>query len=175
MQSMETEVPERPWWFVVTVGRHPWRTLTRVVVLVVMVLLAWKFAFLPIRVQGISMLPTYRNNQINVVNRLAYVFHEPRRGDIIAVRISETGESAMLLKRVVGLPGETISFRQGRLYVNGEELEEPYVRLPSRWNMPDVKVGPNQFYVVGDNRTMGVFDHTQGRADRRDIVGKALL
>jgi signal peptidase I len=172
---METEVPERPWWFVVTVGRDPRRTVMRVVVLVVTVLLAWKFAFLPIRVQGISMLPTYRNNQLNVVNRLAYVFHGPRRGDIVAVRIGETGESVMLLKRVVGLPGESISFRQGRLYVNGEELEEPYMKLPSRWNMNEVKVGLDQYYVVGDNRTMAIQDHTRGRPHRRDIVGKALL
>jgi signal peptidase I len=137
------------------------------------VVLMWKFVLLPIRVEGISMLPTYRSNQVNLVNRLAYAFGEPQRGDVVAIRMA--GENIMLLKRIIGLPGETVSFRHGKAFINGEPLEEPYLKLPSYWNMPGKKVEPGYFYVVGDNRSMAVTDHEHGRTERKKIVGKALL
>jgi signal peptidase I len=158
---------------VVLVGRNPKRTLLRIVVLVIGVMLLRQFVVLPIRVDGISMLPTYKSNGVNFVNRLAYVFGQPQRGDVVAIRMA--GEHIMLLKRVVALPGETISFRRGELLINGEATEEPYVKLPWRWEMPPIKVGPDEVYVVGDNRSMSWADHKQGRAFKRQIVGRAIL
>ncbi len=114
---MET-VAARPWWFIVLIGRNPQRTLTRVFLLIIGCLLAWKYVALPIRVEGISMLPTYKERDINIINRLAYKIGDPQRGDVVAIRMA--GEHIMLLKRVVGLPGETIAFRRGRLLINGQ-------------------------------------------------------
>lgn len=155
------------------VGRSPRRTLLRICVVASTVVLMWKFVLLPIRVEGISMLPTYRSQQINLVNRLAYVFGEPRRGDVVAIRI--TGENVMLLKRIVGLPGETVGFLRGKLLINGEPQDEPYLKLPSYWNMAPKTVPPGHYYVVGDNRSMAITDHEHGRTARRKIVGKAIL
>lgn len=168
---MDTEVA-RPWWFIAMVGRNPQLTLVRVLVLVMGIFLVWKYVAIPIRIEGVSMLPTYKERDISVVNRLAYKFKDPQRGDVVAIRMA--GEHVMLLKRVVGLPGETIAFRQGRLFINGEEIPEPYLKLPSRWNIPPQRIGPDEFYVVGDNRSMHEADHTKGRADRTRIVGKTL-
>jgi len=173
MQTETDRVEKTSLWRVMLIGRSPRWTLARIFVVAVSVVLMWKFVLLPIRVEGISMLPTYRSNQVNVVNRLAYAFADPQRGDVVAIRI--TGENVMLLKRIIGLPGETVSFRNGKALINGEPLEEGYLKLPSYWNMPGKKVGPGEYYVVGDNRSMGITDHEHGRTDRKKIVGKALL
>ena len=127
---------------------------------------------LPIRVEGISMLPTYKTGQVNFVNRLAYKFNEPQRGDIVSVKMS--GEKVMLLKRIIGLPGERVAFHAGKLFINGDEMEESYVKLPCAWNIPDVAVPAGEYYVVGDNRSMAEADHTKGRAYRWQIVGRLM-
>ena len=80
----------------------------------------------------------------------------------------------MLLKRVVGLPGESVSFVRGHVCINGEEQEEPYLKFPTDWQMPARTLGPDEFYVVGDNRSMPREEHTQGAAKRRQIVGRVL-
>jgi signal peptidase I len=162
-----------PWWRVILIGRNPRWTLVRVFVLILGALTLREFAVLPIRVEGISMLPTYKTDAVNLVNRLAYVFGKPQRGDVVAIRMA--GEHVMLLKRVVGLPGETVSFRRGRLLIDGQAVEEPYVKLPCFWEMPPVKVAHDEFYVVGDNRSMAWVDHTQGRAAKYRIVGRVIL
>jgi signal peptidase I len=120
------------------------------------------------------MLPTYKENGVNFVNRLAYLFREPRRGDVVAIGL-QAGEHVMYMKRIVGLPGEAIAFHRGRLFINGKPLDEPYVKLPCDWEHEPERVGPDQYYVVGDNRDMPWEDHTHGRAARNHIVGKILL
>ena len=173
MQSAN-ENPHPPGWLrVLAIGRHPKATLTRIIVLVVTCFIVFKFCLLPIRIDGISMLPTYHTGQVNFINRLAYLRHEPRRGDIVSIRLA--GPSMMFMKRIIGLPGETVSFRDGRACINGQPLDEPYVKLPCDWQSESIPCGPNQYYVVGDNRSTSFAGHTQGRAERNRIVGKLLL
>ncbi len=160
------------WLQVLAIGRRPKATFIRIVVLAVTCFVTFKFILLPIRVEGISMLPTYHTGQLNCVNRLAYVRHEPQRGDIVSVRLA--GTSIMYMKRIIGLPGETVAFHEGRAYINGEPLDEPYVKLPCDWEMEPVLCSPTQYYVVGDNRSMPIELHTKGRAGRDHIVGKIL-
>jgi signal peptidase I len=145
-----------------------------------MALVVFKLILLPIRVSGISMFPTYKDRSINFVNRLAYVRHKPRRGDVVGIRVagSDTPGRApglMFMKRVVGLPGEIISFSRGHLFVDGAMLDEPYVNGPCNWNALPVQIGSNQYYAVGDNRSMPIEFHDHGRVDRARIVGKVLF
>ena len=119
------------------------------------------------------MLPTYGERGINFVNRLAYMFHEPRRGDVVAIRLA--GPSVMFMKRIIGLPGETVVFHGGHVYIDGKLLNEPYVRFASSWEHEGRTLGPFEYYVVGDNRSMPQADHTEGKASRDRIVGKVLL
>jgi signal peptidase I len=158
----------------VLIGRNPRRTLVRVAVLVVVSAVLFKLVLVPIQVEGGSMLPTYKDRSINFVNRLAYVFHEPRRGDVVAIGLL-AGEHVMYMKRIVGLPGETVAFHKGRLYINGQPMNEPYVKLPGDWEREPEQIGPDQYYVVGDNRDMSWEGHMQGRANRGNIVGKVVL
>ena len=185
------------WLRIVLIGRRPKFTLVRIVVLAVVAFTVFGFILLPVRVSGPSMLPNYQASGVNVVNRFAYLRHEPRRGDVVTIRISGTeyssGElltdlkhlqvefgrlfrpSMMYMKRVVGLPGETIEFSGGKLLVDGQPLNEPYLRFSCHWERPPQKLGTNQYFVVGDNRAMRMEDHTFGAAERERIVGKVML
>ena len=155
------------------IGRNPKVTLLRLSIWVVLLLLAGKFVVLRIQVEGISMLPTLKERSAHLVNRQAYLFHPPRRGDIVAIRLA--GEHLMYLKRIIGMPGETIAFHEGHAVINGQVLNEPYVNGPCYWEHEPEVVGPDEYYVVGDNRVMDYYDHEQGRANRNRIVGKLLL
>jgi len=161
------------WVSIVVVGRNPRATLVRVTVLVVTCLIVFNFVLLPIRVEGISMLPTYKDHSINFINRLAYLRHEPQRGDIVSIRLA--GLHVMYLKRIIGLPGETVAFENGRVVINGEVLDEPYEKTACDWNRPPVKLGPDEYFVVGDNRTMPKELHQFGETSRDRILGKLIL
>src|SRR5207249_3588149 len=111
---MATTVDSRKqpsWVQTVLIGRKPRRTLVRILILIVICFVVFKFILLPIRIDGGSMLPTYKEHGVNFVYRLPYLFHEPRRGDVVAIRTS--GYSIMYMKRIVGLPGETVGFQDG--------------------------------------------------------------
>jgi len=160
------------------IGRRPKRTLLRLAVLVVASIVTFKYVLLPIRVTGISMEPTFHDGAVNFINRLAYVRGQPQRGDVVGIRFSTNASDTfhfVLLKRVVGLPGETISFVGGHVCVNGEPQDEPYLKLPSNWNVPEKTLGPDDYYFVGDNRSMPPDWHEHGIAERARIVGRVLL
>lgn len=173
-QTVDTPGPRTHWLQVITVGRSPRNTLIRIAVLIPVCYVLFHFILLPVRVDGISMEPTYHDRSFNLVNRLAYLWHEPQRGDVVSVR-AWAGFHLMLLKRIIGLPGETVAFDHGRVLINGQVLNEPYEKWSSDWTLPPEKLGPGQYFIVGDNRTMPWQDHVFGRVDRDRIVGKVLL
>lgn len=154
-------------------GKNPKATLIRIAVLVTVCWVVFSFVLLPIRVTGISMLPTYPNQSLNLVNRLAYFWHEPQRGDVVSIRL--TGLHGLFMKRIIGLPGETVAFVNGRVLINGKILDEPYEKLSCDWNSPPVTLAADEYYFVGDNRSMPQEDHAQGVKKRIYIVGKVLL
>ncbi len=197
MQS-EANKPGPPSWLrTILIGRRPKWTLVRITILVVTCYIVFGFLLLVIRIEGPSMLPTYSTGRINLVNRLAYIRNEPRRGDIVAIRLSGTEynypefvhdlvrfrlnfdrltrPSVMYMKRIVGLPGETIEFVRGNLVVDGKAIEEPYRKSRCRWEMQPRKLGPDEYFVVGDNRAMPIDDHEHGVPLRNHIVGRVLL
>lgn len=168
------EPPPKPSWLqTITVGRRPRYTLIRIAAVVILSIITFNLVLLPIRVTGISMSPTYRDHSINLVNRLAYYLHEPRRGDVVSIRFA--GDHVTYMKRIIGLPGETIGFTHGRVIVNGNPLPEPYEKSACDWDVPAVQLGPDEYYVVGDNRTMPAEDHVFGKVTRDRIIGRVLL
>ena len=154
MQNEPVQQTNYSWVRTITIGRNPKVTLIRVAVLVVTCTILFKYVLLPIRVDGPSMSPTYRERSVNFINRLAYRNKEPKRGDVVAVRY--TGPNMMLMKRVVALPGETIEFVGGRILINGRFLDEPYLNNECDWNVkPEHStMRDDEYYVVGDNRSM---------------------
>ncbi len=161
------------WLRAVVIGRNPKRTLGRIVILAVTCFVVFRYVLLGIRVEGASMLPTYRERGVHVVNRLAYRWSKPKRRDVVVIRLA--GPSIMYMKRIIGLPGETVEFHQGKVLINGEILDEPYLQLNSDWEWPPFTLGPDEYFVVGDNRSMAWEDHTKGKTTRNRIAGKILL
>lgn len=146
--------------------------LIRVFLVSLFAYLFFGFLCIPFRIQGISMEPTYPDGGVNFCWRPRYLFSEPKRHDVVAVRFA--GSRIMLLKRLVAREGEQVEFRAGRLYVNGKEIEEPYVRFPCNWNLPTRRVEKGSVYVVGDNRSMPIEGHHFGQTSRIRIIGAPL-
>lgn len=126
-----------------------------------------------VRVDGFSMLPTLKNNELALVNRLAYRFSKPERGDIIVFHFPVNPKED-LIKRVIGLPGEEVVVTDGRVYINGTALEEPYIAsapaYTSKWSIPE-----GYLFVLGDNRNDSADSHTWGMLPLDNVVGKAVL
>jgi len=171
---MQRSSPWPAWLKIAVVGRNPRRTLIRAAVFAISAYVVFRFVLVPVRVEGQSMWPNYRDRGLNLINCWAYLWREPQRFDVVAIRL-QAGSHVMLLKRVVGLPGETVEFRDGHLYIDGRRLNEPYVRTRCRWNEPPEVVRADEYYLVGDNREMPAHDHTRGGAERRRIIGKIVL
>jgi signal peptidase I len=177
MAAITSELPESapaPWWQRVIVGRHPKRTLVRLVILVLLSVVVFKWILIPVRIMGISMEPTYFNGKINFINRWSFHGRAPRRGDVVGIRLA--GENVMLLKRIIALPGERIAVRRGLVFVNGVLLNEPYVqrpRFPSDEAERLLKAG--EYYAIGDNREMPLESHTHGIYPMRRLVGRVLF
>ena len=154
-------------------GRNPRRTAVRVLVLASISFVTFRWVLIPMRAEGISMLPTYQSGSLNLVNRLAYLNQKPSRGDIVAIKLA--GPHVLYVKRIIALPGERISLTEGQVYVNGAPLIEPYVRNRSPWDVPEVTLTSREYFVIGDNRGMRVADHDFGRVDVSRIVGRIVF
>lgn len=154
-------------------GRDPRRTAVRVLALGAVAFIVFTWVLIPIRTDGISMLPTYDSNALNVVNRLSSSFGGFRRGDVVAIRLA--GPSLVYVKRIVGLPGERVSIVTGVIHVNGVPLTEPYVRHRRRWDRAEVALGAREYFVVGDNRGMSQGAHKFGVVDQDRILGKVVF
>lgn len=127
------------------------------------------------RVEGQSMEPNLHTEQRLVVEKLSYRFHGPRRYDIVVVRVPSQGDD-LLIKRVIGLPGETIEFRDGQVYVNGQALEEPYVSQATRMGRAGTVVVPAlHVFVMGDNRSHSNDSRSFGPVPIANIIGRAWL
>jgi signal peptidase I len=148
------------------------RFLLRVFLVALFAYLFFGHLCTPFYIQGISMEPTYHNGGGNFCWRLRYLFSEPKRYDVVTIRFA--GSKVMLLKRVVALEGEQVEFREGKLFVDGEEIKEPYVRYPCHWNLSPRRVERDTVYVVGDNRNMPIETHYFGQTLKSRIKGVPL-
>ncbi len=146
--------------------------LIRVSIVALIAYLFFGYVCTPLILEGTSMEPTYRNGSINFCWKWQSLYSKPKRFEVVAVRLA--GSSVMLLKRVVALDGEQVEFRQGRLFVDGKEVEEPYVRYPCHWNLPPRKVEKGCLYVIGDNRNMPIESHFFGQTSIKRVVGVPL-
>jgi signal peptidase I len=127
------------------------------------------------RVEGQSMLPSLQAGDFVAVDRLAYRLSEPARGEVVVVRQAdpERGERD-LIKRVIGLPGETVTLDAGLLRINGRLHPEPYLQAPSTYSGTWV-LGPGEYFVLGDNRDVSRDSHVWGPVTRAALRGQALL
>jgi signal peptidase I len=140
-----------------------------------------------------SMLPTLQINDRLIVDKIGYRFSEPRRGDIIVFNLTDSLrqrlrneknlDSTAFIKRIIGLPGDTVDVRQGKVYINGKVLSEKYIgEAPNyEWSSSSLtadgsgKVPSGQYLVLGDNRNHSDDSRFWGFVPRSKIVGKAAV
>ncbi|MDD5095216.1 MAG: signal peptidase I [Dehalococcoidia bacterium] len=119
-------------------------------------------------VSGVSMDPTLHNGQFVIVNKAAYWFDNPKRGDIVVFH-SPTADRD-IIHRIIGLPGETIEIKNGVSYIDGQKLEEEYLELNSR-SLTRSEIPDDSYFIIGDNRDVAGWDIVP----RNDIIGKAWI
>jgi signal peptidase I len=134
------------------------------------------FLYQPVQVEGTSMSPRLANHERVFINKFVYRFEPIARGDVV-VFWYPLDPSKSYIKRVVGLPGETVSVVAGRVFVNGQPLVEPYLSGENldRQSYPPVTVEPEKYYVLGDHRESSNDSRVWGTVHRRYIYGKAVF
>lgn len=140
----------------------------------------------PVYIDSGSMEPTLHgcdgcNNDRLLINKFVYDFSEPKRGDIVLFESLENPNDE-LIKRLIGLPGDTIALREGTLYLNGEPQDEPYVAkqpcisyLPKTCSFGPVTVPEDHFFMMGDNRAYSTDSRFFGTVPEENIIGKAAV
>lgn len=136
------------------------------------------FVYQPVRVEGTSMMPALADQERIFVNIFAYRLGlaEITRGDTVVFRFPQD-PSKHYIKRVIGLPGDVVEVRDGKVVLNGKELPENYVpdEYRDRMSVPELRVGANQFFVMGDHRSSSNDSRAWGPVDREHIYGKAVF
>lgn len=154
-------------------GRGFWRDLIETILMAVVLFLLLNAATSRVRVYNISMQPTLFEGNLLVVNKLAYKLGEPKHGDIIVFHYQGT-VTEDYIKRVIGLPGDTVEIGNGIVRVNGLAITEPYLaELPGytgTWKVPD-----GELFVLGDNRNHSSDSHDWGFVQQEWVVGKAVV
>ena len=153
---------------------HLAREIVETIALTVIIFLVIRFAIQSYRVQGPSMQPGLVTDEYVLVNKVAYLFHAPERGDVIVFHYP-LDTSVDFIKRVIGLPGDTITITGTTVAVDGTTLKEPYISQPANPSGEKVTVPPNNYFVMGDNRPVSDDSRTWGFVPSYDIVGKAVM
>src|SRR5271155_4006011 len=132
------------------------------------------FLYQPVRVEGTSMLPQLRDQDRLFINKFVYRFEKISRGDIVVFHYPRDPEKSYI-KRVIALPGDSLRIDSGRVYVNGERGDESYVPRAYRdvRSMPEVVIPQNEYFVMGDHRSISSDSRDFGPVDRNLIYGKA--
>ena len=133
-----------------------------------------RYVVTPVIIQGRSMTPTLRDGEYYLLNRLAYFFKAPARGDVVVLR--DPGHSDFAVKRIIAKPGDWLNLRDGKVFLNGRRLVEPYLPKGTLTFTPDsqekwIELGKEQYFVMGDNRGWSEDSRIYGRIERSSILG----
>jgi signal peptidase I len=158
-----------------------WEIIKSLAIIVICVVGIRTFIAQPFIVSGESMFPTFHNKDYLVVDELSYRFKEPARGEVIVLRYP-VEPNRFFIKRIIGIPGDTISFESGKVFLQkpGEQrvqLQEPYYRgatNPMNINGPTI-LKKDEYFVMGDNRNFSSDSRVWGILPKKDIIGRAFL
>ena len=129
-------------------------------------------SFSSFRVSGTSMEPTLRDGSNILISKVSYIFSEPKRGDVVLVK----HEDKTWVKRVIAIPGQLIEIKDGIVSLNGEKLDESYVKNSYTFASQSVLLGDNEYYLMGDNRepNQSIDSRIWGPVTEKEIIGKII-
>ena len=157
-----------------------WETIEVALIALAVVLVVRTFLIQPFFVEGLSMAPNFNNGDYLIVDELTYRFREPQRGEIIVFR-APNAEGNYYIKRILGLPQETVKIEDGKItivnsnYPEGFVLQEPYLQNMKTPGNLEIKLGEGQYIVLGDNRYFSYDSRNWGLLPRNNIVGLVRL
>ena len=184
MYEVEKEEPktgkEKAVSILASIGTFIYSFIETVVIALVIAVVLYLFIMTPHEVLGNSMYPTYKNGEYLMANKLTYRFGEPRRGDVIIFKYSDTQD---FIKRIIGIPGDNIMVKDGKVYVNGTQLDQTtYLEETVYTSGGDyltegetITIGESQYFVLGDNRPHSSDSRTFGPIKENQIKGKAWI
>jgi signal peptidase I len=171
------------------------REAVQTIIMAVLIFLLLQTSFQSFRVKGASMMPNLQDGQYLLVNKavylnirlgdaakyipflqregeVVYLFHPPRRGEVVVFHPPQNPQEDYI-KRIIGLPGETVAIKGGKVYVDGQPLDESFVREAPNYTMSAKKVPAGHYFVLGDNRNLSSDSHSWGTVPYQYLVGKA--
>lgn len=138
------------------------------------------FLFQPFIVKGDSMVPNFHSGDYLIVNEISYRFSEPKRGDVVVLKYP-LDDTQRFIKRIIGLPGETVQIKNGKIdiFKDGKEImldEKKYLpNLSGTDGDVNIVLGADKYFVLGDNRKFSYDSRRWGALSKEDIIGKAFL
>lgn len=160
--------------------KSSWGEFIRYGVIAVLIAVPFRiFIAQPFVVSGESMYPTFKDHDYLIVDRLTYRYEEPERGEVIVFRYPKD-PSRFFIKRIIGLPGETIRLENGFIFVSKdgkpeEKIEETYLKDNEKTAKGTYKIGEGEYFVMGDNRPVSSDSRVWGNLPEKDITGRALI
>jgi signal peptidase I len=146
--------------------------------IVFLVLLSWIHFFVVtiFIVDGISMEPNFHNGQYIMVDRFHYLFGTPQRGDVVVLKFPGDPDHKKYIKRIIGIPGDHLTIKNGLVYVNNRLLKENYIPASFK-TLPNVNrlLSTNEYFLMGDNRPNSSDSRIWGIAEKRYLIGKAWI
>ncbi len=163
-----------------SVGQFMLSFLETIVVALVITVVLYLFIMTPHEVVGNSMHPTYKNGEYLMANKITYRVKQPERGDVVIFKYSDTQD---FIKRIIGLPGDTVMLKDGKIYINGKQLDESaYLSSTVYTNGGDflkegqsIKVPEGEYFVCGDNRPHSSDSRVFGPISLSRVKGKAWI
>lgn len=188
LKPKEPQFPQNDW---DTSSRYDsfWKTtgefileITKVVVISLAIIIPIRYFLIqPFYVKGASMEPNFHDHQYLIINEITYRFDEPKRGDIIVFRYPKDPRQ-YFIKRVIGLPGEKVQVKEGKVYIFNDEYkngvainESMYLDTSITVGNKEVELGEDEYFVMGDNRSASLDSRSFGAVPERLIVGKVWL
>ncbi|MBE2234506.1 MAG: signal peptidase I [Anaerolinea sp.] len=150
------------------------REIVETIVLTLVIFLLVRTVIQNFRVEGMSMEPNFHDGQFLLINKLAYRLGDPARGDVIVFRYP-LDPSRDFIKRVIGLPGETVEIRNGQVLINNQPISDPATVNSAFYNMAPLTLGAEEMFVLGDNRPNSSDSHSWGTVPADKVIGKVVL
>ena len=155
--------------------------LQGIVVVLAILVMVYLFIMSPQEINGASMEPNFHNGEYILTNKISYKFRDPIRGDVVIFK-SPMNKEIDYIKRVIGLPGDTVSLHDNSLWVNGEKVEEPYLTPGTPIfggsylaEGQSTVVPPGTYFVCGDNRSHSSDSREFGPIAKEDFIGVAVF